>query len=179
MGQASDMVPPHTVVDSLIPSPALHRLRCPSNYNGTTRLRIICQRTRRTKRNGTERDGRRRFHLSMCGSMGLTERTGSARNSRWIRPDVGCVRRRIGDTEQGEERLRKASAAPVSAPVTADTRRHSAALDDTDNGADRNVAMACDTPRHAGRGLQNRRVQVRFLSHLPLKKLELERVRAN
>ena len=28
--------------------------------------------------------------------------------------------------------------------------------------------MASDTTRHAGLGLHNRRVQVRFLSHLPL-----------
>jgi len=28
------------------------------------------------------------------------------------------------------------------------------------------MAMASDTTRHAGVGLQNRRVQVRFLSHL-------------
>jgi hypothetical protein len=30
------------------------------------------------------------------------------------------------------------------------------------------LAMVCDTIRHAGWGLQNRKVQVRFLSHLPL-----------
>jgi hypothetical protein len=29
-------------------------------------------------------------------------------------------------------------------------------------------AMACDTTRHAGWGLHNRRAPVRFLSHLPL-----------
>jgi len=29
------------------------------------------------------------------------------------------------------------------------------------------MAMASDTTRHAGLGLHNRRLQVRFLSHLP------------
>src|SRR5215467_4249657 len=62
----------------------------------------------------------------------------------------------------------EAEVAPVSAPVTDDTWRHLATSDDTDNGADWHVAMACDTARHAGLGLQNRTLQVRFLSHLPL-----------
>jgi len=48
----------------------------------------------------------------------------------------------------------EAEAAPVGAPVTADTRRHAATLP--------------DTTRHGGLGLQNHRLQVRFLSHLPL-----------
>jgi hypothetical protein len=30
----------------------------------------------------------------------------------------------------------------------------------------RHMAMVCDTPRHAGLGLHNRMLQVRFLSHL-------------
>jgi hypothetical protein len=58
-------------------------------------------------------------------------------------------------------------AAPVSAPVTGDTRRQSAAADDKERGADSHLATRPDTARHAGLGLQNRRVQVRFLSHLP------------
>jgi hypothetical protein len=62
----------------------------------------------------------------------------------------------------------EASVAPVCAPVTADTRRHSPASDDRDSGADRHVAMASDTTRHAGWGLQNRTLPVRSLSHLPL-----------
>jgi hypothetical protein len=62
----------------------------------------------------------------------------------------------------------EAEAALVCAPVTADTRRQSAAEDDSESGAERPVAMVCDTTRHVGLGLQNRRLQVRFLSHLPL-----------
>ena len=61
----------------------------------------------------------------------------------------------------------EAAVAPVSAPVTDDTRRHSATFDDTESGAERSVATLPDTARHAGLGLQNRRLQVRFLSHLP------------
>src|SRR5262245_9013802 len=62
----------------------------------------------------------------------------------------------------------EASAAPVSAPVTADTQRQSATYGDRDSEADWHVAMVPDTARHAGWGLHNRRLQVRFLSHLPL-----------
>ena len=62
----------------------------------------------------------------------------------------------------------EAEAAPVCAPVTADTRRHAATHDDSESGAERHVATLPDTTRHGGLGLQNRRVQVRFLSHLPL-----------
>ena len=62
----------------------------------------------------------------------------------------------------------EAEVARVSAPLTGDTWRHLATSDDTDNGADWHVAMVYDTPRHAGLALQNRRLQVRFLSHLPL-----------
>jgi hypothetical protein len=61
----------------------------------------------------------------------------------------------------------EASVAPVSAPVTADTWRQSAASGDSESGAGRHVAIACDTPRHTGLGLHNRRLQVRFLSHPP------------
>ena len=61
----------------------------------------------------------------------------------------------------------EASVAPVSAPVTADTRRHSATSSDSESGADWHLATSPDTTRHAGLGLQNRRLQVRFLSHLP------------
>jgi hypothetical protein len=64
-------------------------------------------------------------------------------------------------------RSMEASAAPVSAPVTADTRRQSAAADDSESGAERHPATVPDTARHAGLGLHNRRLQVRFLSHLP------------
>jgi hypothetical protein len=60
-----------------------------------------------------------------------------------------------------------AGAASLFAPVTADTWRQSAASDDSERGAERHLAMASDTTRHAGLGLQNGRVQVRFLSHLP------------
>jgi hypothetical protein len=35
--------------------------------------------------------------------MGLTERTGSTRNSRPIRPFVRCLRQRVGYLEQGAE----------------------------------------------------------------------------
>src|SRR5689334_12967793 len=68
---------------------------------------------------------------------------------------------------QEEIRDGTAEAAPVSAPVTADTWRHLAASDDRESGAERHLAMASDTTRHAGPGLHNRRVPVRFLSHLP------------
>jgi hypothetical protein len=61
--------------------------------------------------------------------------------------------------------------APVCAPVTADTRRHAATSDDRESGAERHLAMASDTTRHAGLGLQNRRLPVRFLSHPPLPRL--------
>jgi hypothetical protein len=72
-----------------------------------------------------------------------------------------------------------AEAAPVCAPVTADTRRHSAAQDDRGSGAERHVAMASDTTRHAGVGLQHRRVPVRFLSHLPFLVLETKGLHAS
>jgi len=52
--------------------------------------------------------------------------------------------------------------------VTGDTWRQSAACDDSESGAERYLAMASNITRHAGLGLHNRRVQVRFLSHLPL-----------
>jgi hypothetical protein len=55
----------------------------------------------------------------------------------------------------------------VCAPVTGDTRRHSAAADDSERGAERHSAMASVTLRHARWGLHNRRAPVRFLSHLP------------
>jgi hypothetical protein len=74
---------------------------------------------------------------------------------------------------QEEIRDGTAEAGPVCAPVTADTRRKSAASDDSESGAERPVAMACDTTRHAGLGLQHRRVQIRFLSHLPSRTLNL------
>jgi hypothetical protein len=67
-------------------------------------------------------------------------------------------------------------AATVCAPVTADTRRHAATSDDRESGAERHVAMVPDITRHAGLGLQNRRLQVRFLSHLPLLVLETKRL---
>jgi hypothetical protein len=41
------------------------------------------------------------------------------------------------------------------------------------------MAMVSDTPRHVGLGLQNRRVPVRFLSHLPLANLEFKRLPAD
>ena len=53
--------------------------------------------------------------------------------------------------------------------MTADTRRHSATSDDSESGAERHLAIVSDTTRHAGLGLHNRRLQVRFLSHLPRK----------
>jgi hypothetical protein len=61
----------------------------------------------------------------------------------------------------------EASAAPVCAPVTADTRRHTATSDDIESGAYLHVETFPDTTRHAGLGLHNRRVQGRFLSRLP------------
>jgi hypothetical protein len=66
----------------------------------------------------------------------------------------------------GRRAPEETDAAPVCAPVTADTWRHSATQDDSERGADRHLAMACDTTRHAGWGLHNRRAPVRFLSHL-------------
>jgi hypothetical protein len=69
---------------------------------------------------------------------------------------------------QEEIRDGTAEAGPVCAPVTADTWRQSAASDDRERGADLHVAMASDITRHAGLGLQNRALQVRFVSHLPL-----------
>jgi hypothetical protein len=62
----------------------------------------------------------------------------------------------------------EAEAAPVCAPVSADTQRQSATHDDRESGAEWHLTTLPDTPRHAGLGLQNRRVQVRFRSHLPL-----------
>jgi len=62
--------------------------------------------------------------------------------------------------------LAEPEVAPVSAPLTGDTWRHLATSDDTDNGADWHVAMVCDTTRHVGLGLQNRRLSVRVTSHL-------------
>jgi hypothetical protein len=106
----------------------------------------------RGKPNGTEWDGRRRFHLRIRGDMGRTvgrtERTSSARNNRRIRAYVRCLRPRIGYVEQGQERPRKQRLPPVCAPVTADTRRQSATSDDRASGAQRHVAMAPDTTRH-------------------------------
>ena len=58
---------------------------------------------------------------------------------------------------------------PSICPTDRRHRRHSATSGDSDNGAERHLATSPDTPRHAGLGLQNRRLQVRFLSHLPLK----------
>jgi hypothetical protein len=50
--------------------------------------------------------------------------------------------------EKSARRSMEASAAPVSAPVTADTRRHSAAADDSESGAERHPATVPDTARH-------------------------------
>jgi hypothetical protein len=72
----------------------------------------------------------------------------------------------------GRIALAEAEAAPVFAPVTADTRQHSATSDDRDRGAERHLVMVPDTTRHVGLGLQNRRLQVRFLSHLPFTNLD-------
>ena len=120
----------------------------------------------RGKPNGTERDGHRRFHLRIRGDMGRTERS-SARYSRRIRPYVRCFPAADRLRRAGRRAPADAEAAPVCAPVTADTRRQSAASDDRGNGADRHMAMASDPTRNAGLGLQNRTLQVRFLSHLP------------
>ena len=57
-------------------------------------------------------------------------------------------------------------------PVTADTRRHVAASDDSESGAEWPRALASDITRHVGLGLQNCRVPVRFLSHLPAQSLK-------
>ena len=62
---------------------------------------------------------------------------------------------------------RRVPAEAEAAPVTADTRRHWAAEDDSERGAERHLAIAPDPTRHAGWGLHNRRLPVRFLSHLP------------
>jgi hypothetical protein len=56
----------------------------------------------------------------------------------------------------GREQPAEAEAAPVCAPVTADTWRHLATSDDSESGAKRHVAMASDITRHVGWGLQNR-----------------------
>ena len=53
---------------------------------------------------------------------------------------------------------RRVPAEAEAAPVTADTRRHWAAEDDSERGAERHLAIAPDTTRHAGLGLQNRKL---------------------
>ena len=61
----------------------------------------------------------------------------------------------------------KAEAAPVGAPVTAthgDIQRQKTTARVGQRGMWRHGP---DTTRHGGLGLQNRRLQVRFLSHLP------------
>ena len=72
----------------------------------------------------------------------------------------------------------EAAAAPVCATVTADTRRYSAAYDESESGADRHIAVLFDTPRYSRLGLQNRRAPMRFLSHLPLSDLQVSTIRS-
>jgi hypothetical protein len=74
------------------------------------------------------------------------------------------VRGRGSDSQSREKSARGSSGC---ASICPSDRRHTATFGDRDNGAERHLAMVCDTPRHAGLGLQNRRLQVRFLSHLP------------
>ena len=55
-----------------------------------------------------------------------------------------------------------------TAPVTDDTQRQSATYGDKESRAERHLTTVPNIIRHAELGLQNRRLQVRFLSHLPL-----------
>jgi hypothetical protein len=71
-----------------------------------------------------------------------------------------------------EKSARRSRGCPSDRRHTAthgDTRRHTATFGDRESGAERHLATPPDITRHAGLGLHNRRLPVRFLSHLPRK----------
>jgi hypothetical protein len=120
--------------------------------------------SKRDKRNGTVGGVYTWEFAAPWGSLNAVARRGTAARSGHTSGRYG----RGSETQSGEKSARGSRGCPSICPVTDDTRRHAAASDDRASGADRHVAMAPDTPRHVGLGLHNRRLQVRFLSHLPV-----------
>ena len=86
--------------------------------------------SKRGERNGTQRDGRRPLEPRTHGCMGRTERAGSTRNSRRIRPSgqTSGGHGRGSETQSREKSARRSIDCPSICPSD---RRHTATSGDT------------------------------------------------